>query len=96
MYLVVSRWRAKPGKESEFEATAKPLRTKMRSHPGVVMIEAFKNVDHYVVAHGYKDKAAYDAIVQNPTGPFNEWVEQSHLEDVGDWVGSDSGETIDE
>jgi hypothetical protein len=95
MYLVVSKWRAKPGKEDQFKQVRVTMREAMRSQPGVKMIEGFEAGDYSVAVHAYEDKMTYDRIVQDPNGPFSKALAQHGMEDVAEWLGSDKGETID-
>src|SRR6185503_6372295 len=75
MYLVVSRWKAKPGKEDMFESQGKNARASLRSQPGVKMVESFMGEDGAVVVHGYEDEAAYNRIINDPNGHFAKMAE---------------------
>ena len=47
-YLVVSYWKALPGKEAEVDAIAPKMLGLLRRQPGVVLAEEFKSHDKYV------------------------------------------------
>jgi heme-degrading monooxygenase HmoA len=95
MYMVVSRWRAKPGKEDEFIKAGKGARAFLRSQPGVKMVESFDGGDSLIAVHAYEDEAAYQRIVTDENGPFAKMAAENNLKELGEWLGSDKGETID-
>ena len=93
MFLVVSRWQAKPGMEEEFRRVGQSMRSELRAQPGVELVEGFLSGDTVVAVHGYSDEAAYQRIVQDPNGPFAAAAAKHGIEDVATWIGSDSGST---
>ena len=94
MYLVISHWEPLPGKEADFERMGPKVREVLRSHPGVEFVEAIKSEGRYCAVHGYKDEAAYHAVVDDPNGPFSKALADFQLEEYAKWVGSDRGETL--
>ena len=84
MYLVISEWEAHPGKDSEFEASGRAVRPVLLRQPGVVMVESFKSGSKLIVVHGYKDEAAYKAIVHDPDGEFGFFTPVSGSADLPD------------
>ena len=94
MYLVVSKWEAVPGKESEFITRSMPVRETLRSQPGVLMVEAIFDGKTATSIHAYKDEATYKAVVQNESGPFARAMKEHRLEEVATWVSSVRGETV--
>ena len=93
MYLVISQWKAKPGRDQEFEAIGHRMRDLMRQTPGVTFVEAIQGPDSIYAVHGYEDEAAYNRIVQDPNGPFAQAASEHGIEDVADWLNSVKGNT---
>jgi hypothetical protein len=94
MYLVVSKWEALPGKESEVQERARQVRKTLRSQPGCVMVESIYNGKNALAVHGYVDEDAYKRIVQDDNGPFARAVAEHRLEEVARWVSSEAGNTV--
>jgi len=94
MYLVVSQWEAFPGREEEFERVSPAVRAVLSQQPGVAFLEAFKGNGHFIVVHGYDDEAAYQAVINNTDGAFQQALAAHHLEDMGRWLSSERGETF--
>lgn len=94
MYLVVSKWRAKPGREQDFQARGQSARNALRKIPGIAMLEAFWGEDGAIVVMGYESEDRYRSIVQDPEGPFEQVSASLGLEDVGEWAWSERGECV--
>ncbi len=94
MYLVVSYWEAVPGREADFDRLGPQVGAVLRQQPGVMLVEVFKSGGKHVAVHGYQDEATYHAIVDNPDGAFVRAVTETHIEEAGRWLGSESGETL--
>lgn len=94
MYLVVSKWRAKPGRQQEFQERGQAARNDLRKIPGIASIETFWGEDGAIVVMGYDSEERYRAIVHEPGGPFEQVSQRHALEDVGEWVWSERGETV--
>jgi quinol monooxygenase YgiN len=94
MFLVVSEWKAKPGKEAEFERAGKQAATRLRKQPGVLLLEIFRSGDRHVSVHGYQDEATYRKLIDDPQGAFARSQEELGIEKVGEWIGSQRGETL--
>jgi hypothetical protein len=94
MYLVVSRWEALPGKEAEFEQRGISMRDLLRKQPGVKLVEAFGSNGTRVVVHGYEDEATYDRVISDPNGPFVAASNETGIETVARWLGSEKGTTV--
>ena len=95
MYLVVSHWEALPGKEAEFEETGKKVAALLRRQPGVVLLEMFQSGDKYISVHGYQDEATYQKLVNDPNGTFAQAMAAHPVEELGRWISSERGETVD-
>jgi len=95
MYIVVSHWRPIAGKDSEFEAAGRQARAFMDGLDGVDMIQAFRSGDEIVVVHAYRDMEAYSRIVDSEDGPFALKMAELNIEQYGEWLGSERGDTID-
>jgi heme-degrading monooxygenase HmoA len=95
MYIVISQWKPKPGREDEFKAIGQKMRGILRSTPGVQMIEGFEGPECFYAVHAYDDEAAYNRIIQDPNGPFNQAASEHAIEDVADWLGSVKGASLD-
>jgi heme-degrading monooxygenase HmoA len=93
MYLVISQWKPKPGREAEFETIGRNMRALLRSTPGVQFVEGIEGPDSFYAVHAYDDEAAYNRIVQDPNGPFNRAAAEHGIEDVADWLSSVKGTT---
>jgi hypothetical protein len=94
MYLVISHWEPLPGKEAAFEQIGVKVRQVLRGQAGVELIESIKSEGRISVVHGYKDEAAYHAVVDDPNGPFSKAMAEFHLEEYARWVGSERGQTL--
>jgi heme-degrading monooxygenase HmoA len=93
MYLVVSKWEPIPGHEQEFERVGTQMRAVLSAQPGAEVIEAFETDGKVVVVHGYRDEAAYNAIINDPNGPFQHAMAEMKLEDHARWLSSEKGTT---
>jgi len=92
MYLVVSRWKAVPGKEEEFKERGKSVRKVLRKQPGVKMLEHFETENGEVIAiHGYTNEKTYKKVVHDPKSAFNKALEQFDMDKIAKWMGSDRG-----
>jgi len=95
MYIVVSRWEPFPGKEEEFADKGRAMRNLLRGEPGVKFLEGFKDDEGGAVAIvGYKSRADYDRIVNDPNGPFVKGAQTHKIEESAKWVRSERGEAI--
>jgi hypothetical protein len=94
MYLVVSYWEPKSGKESQFEEAGMRVGSVLRKQPGVLLLEEFKSDQTYVSVHGYRDEKTYRKLIDDPNGEFNKALKQYKIEDLATWVNSERGETI--
>lgn len=95
MYIVVSRWEPLPGKEEEFEAKGKIMRSLLSAVPGVKMVEGFRDESGGSIAVvAYESKSAYDRIVNDPQGPFVKAATEQKLEETAKWIRSERGESI--
>lgn len=56
-------------------------------------METFKSDGQNVVVHGYTDEAAYHKVVDDPAGAFCQALVTHRLEDMGQWVSSERGQT---
>lgn len=96
MYMVVSKWRPLPGKEDAFIEKGRAMRAMMRSQPGVKMMEGFRSEDGtFCSVHVYDSEESYRRIVHDPNGPFATAAAEHGIESVGEWIGSERGETQD-
>lgn len=95
MYMVISRWRPKPGREADFETVAHRMRDMMRGVPGVTFMNGIKGSDCHYAVHVYEDEATYNRIVQDPNGPFHKGAKENGIEDIAEWIGSEKGDTLD-
>jgi len=66
----------------------------MRQVEGVKMIESFKSGDQIVAVHGYTDADTYRRIVDDEHGPFATIASEVGIEDAGQWLSSERGETL--
>lgn len=92
MYIVVSRWKARPGKDREFAEVSNKMRGHMRSVPGIELLESFVAEGCRVVIVGYTDQGAYQRAMAED-GPFARAARENRLEEIGEWLGSDRGES---
>lgn len=95
MYMVISRWRSRPGKESEVEQRAIGPRETLRSQPGALFVYSMKHGEDIFTVHGYSNETMYQKIVNDPEGAFTRSLKQSGIEEVADWIESWRGECID-
>jgi heme-degrading monooxygenase HmoA len=93
MYMVISKWKPMPGRETEFEEIGRNMRATLRSQPGVVLIEGIEGPDAYHVVHVYEDEAAYSRVVDDPQSVFNQQAQQLGIENVAEWLSSVKGVT---
>lgn len=93
--MVVSRWKARPGHEDEFEQIGRNTRDKLAGIQGVELMEAFDAGDYKVVVHGYTDEATYRKLVDDPNGAVAQAMKDADVEGAGEWMGSDRGETLE-
>jgi hypothetical protein len=93
MYLVISQWKPRPGREADFERIGSTMRAFLRSQPGVTFVEGVEGPDCFYAVHAYEDEATYNRIVSDPNGPFNQAAAENKIEDVADWLGSVKGQT---
>ena len=94
MYLVVSRWEPIAGHEQQFDEIGKVMRKTLAAQPGVELVEAFDSNGQKVVVHGYRDEAAYKAVIDDPNGPFIKAAQENRLEEHARWISSERGETV--
>ncbi len=95
MFIVVSKWSVKPGQWPEFESRAKQVRRAILANDGVSFVHGFKSEQGDAVAVvGYRDQAAYSAVVNDPSGPFAKALAEHGLEDMSEWVWSERGEVL--
>ena len=95
MYIVVSQWKPKPGREADFENVGRQMRGLMRQQPGVKMIEAFPGPESIYAVHVYESEDAYSKVVEAPDSFFKQMAEKHGIEDVADWISSVKGTTKD-
>lgn len=96
MYMVVSKWAPKKGREDEWRARSAEARKTLTAIPGVEFMNRFMNEDgHVVVSMGYTDKPTYDRLVQNENGAVAKFMAESNIEDAADWISSERGESVD-
>lgn len=95
MYLVISKWRLKPGMEDEARRRGRAVRSILRSQPDVTLVESIYADGMITAVHGYANEEAYQKIVHQEGGPFAQAVSEHRLEEVADWVESHSGSTED-
>jgi len=95
MYMVISRWQPKPGREAEFEQIGREMRAMMSQQPGMKFMNAIRGDDGIHAVHVYEDEAAYKRLVEDPNGPFAQAAQAKGIENVADWLGSVRGETVD-
>lgn len=97
MYIVVSRWRPKPGNEQRFEEIGKTMRGLLRQQPGVQFVEAFRPDEgspEVVAVHFYDDEDAYNRTVAAEDGFFAAKAREFGIEDAAEWLGSDRGSAL--
>jgi hypothetical protein len=93
MYLVISQWQPKPGREADFEAVGSRMRSFLRQTPGVQFVEAIQGPECFYAIHAYDDEDTYNRIVNDANGPFAKAAAEHGIEDVADWLGSVKGVT---
>jgi hypothetical protein len=94
MYLVISRWKARPGQEMAFQGVGKMLRELLRKQPGVKLVEGIEGPDCFYAVHVYESAHDYARIVQDENGPFALAAAEHGLEEVAEWLDSVKGETV--
>lgn len=93
MYMVISKWEAVPGHEAEFRANGRVMRNALKRLPEIELLESFAaGAGQIFVVMGYKDEAAYQALVQDPHGRFAKLASEHGLEDHGRWIWSERGQ----
>lgn len=95
MYLVISRWRPREGREEEFAQVSRIMRHTLRRQPGVVFLEAIEGPECFYAVHGYESEEMYRHIIEDPRGAFLRAASEQMLEDVAEWLGSVKGESMD-
>lgn len=95
MYMVVSKWEANPGQEAQFEAIGRKMREMLRHEPGTTTIEAIRSGNEFTVVHVYASEADYNRTVNDPQGVFAKGLQETNLENVGHWISSVKGETLE-
>ena len=95
MYIVVSHWKPVPGQEAKFEELGKSARSQARGVDGLEMMEAFRSGDEVVVIHAYRDYETYARLVESEDGEIARSMANLGIEQAGEWIGSERGETID-
>lgn len=94
MYLVVSVYEAKEGQDDEFIRRGQKVSEALRQQPGMLLLEVFPSEGKWVAVHGYRDEAAYHALVSDPDGPFARALAENRVEDVGNWLYSMRGAAL--
>jgi hypothetical protein len=95
MYIVVSKWTINPGKEKDFDDISAKMREFMRTLPGVEFEHGLRTEDGSAVAIvGYTDEAAYKNVMA-PGGPFEAEASKTNIENIGKWLWSERGESLD-
>lgn len=94
MYLVISRWEPLVGKETEFLNRSKPVIEALRNCPGVLFVHAIYTGGISHAVHAYESEETYRKV-QETGGEFEKIAKQYNIEEVGRWLGSDKGDTID-
>jgi hypothetical protein len=61
-----------------------------------VFFHSFWSGPQVVAVHAYKDEAAYNAIVNDPNGPFAAALAAHKLEEVSRWIGSEKGTALED
>lgn len=95
MYMVISRWRAKPGKIDEIKHRSKKVRAMLRAQPGVVFLNTIFDGEVATAVHAYEDEAAYQRLVMDENGAFAKAMQEHGLEEAADWIDSVKGTTED-
>ncbi len=93
MYLVVSHWKIVPGHEEAAETAGRAMRDLLRKQPGVLSLNSIESNGKVVVVHTYADEDAYNRVVSDPTGVFENAAKEHKLEEHMEWIGSDRGPT---
>ncbi|HEY3267829.1 MAG TPA: hypothetical protein VGM37_12940 [Armatimonadota bacterium] len=94
MFLVVSHWEALPGHEAQAEQAGAAVRDVLQRQPGVELVAAFWNGARITAVHGYRDAAAYTAVVDDPAGEFQKALDRTQMEQHARWIDSERGETM--
>lgn len=95
MFLIVSQWEAKPGKEADFERVRVKTAAAFRKQPGVEMVHSFKSGKKLIAIHGYKDEATYRKLVDDPQGTFAKISAEHGIDEFGTWISSERGEATE-
>ena len=97
MYLVVSKWEIPSADEEMFLGAGKVMREWLRQQPGVEYAESIRTEDGNGLALiGYRDEETYKRIVQGPDSPFEQKAREMKLDQIGKWLWSERGETVDQ
>lgn len=95
MYIVVSKWRSRPGRDVEFEDSGQIIQEKMRGKPGIVLFEAFRGEDGVInVVHAYDSEATYNRLINDPESDFAKAAAMLRIDELGEWLGSERGESL--
>jgi hypothetical protein len=94
MYLVISRWEPLVGKETEFLTRSKTVIEALRKSPGVLFVHTIYTGGISYAVHAYENEEAYRKV-QETGGEFERIAKESKIEEVGRWLGSDKGNTLD-
>lgn len=93
MFVVVSKWQYDPAHEAEVRDRARAMMAAFRSWPDV---EFAYNVrtgpDSVLAVIGYKDRASWERIVEDPNGPFEKTVAEIGVDRHATWQWSERGE----
>lgn len=95
MYIVVSQWKPKPGREADFEKVGRTMRDLLRRQPGVKLIEAFDGPEGVYAVHVYENESAYTQVVDHPNSYFNKMADEHGIHNVAEWISSVKGTTKD-
>jgi heme-degrading monooxygenase HmoA len=95
MFMVVSHWKPLAGQETRFEEIGRQARSEIRGTDGIELVEAFRSGDEYIVIHGYRDYDTYARLVESEDGPVAQSMMKLRVDEFGEWLGSERGETIE-
>lgn len=96
MYIVVSRWEALPGRETEWRSVSQTIGASLRAVRGVEVLHRFENEEgQLVVVMGYPDEATHHALVNDLNGMVARVMADADIESVARWVSSERGVSID-
>lgn len=96
MFIVLSRWEALPGHETEWHEMSQDIGATLRAVPGVEFLHRFENDEgQLVVMMGYSDEATYHALVDDSNGAVVRAMADSNIESVARWISSERGVSVD-